>query len=264
MGSKTVNKALSILDLFTTASPSWGLRDIARRVGLSHTVVYRILKSFEENGYIFQNPETKKYELGIKFIELGNVISENLKIYDLIHPALQKAALESGESVVLTIADNNEGLFAKIVESEQNIKFAESVGRRSPLYVGASHKVILAYFPEHLQQQIIQQGLEQKVATIKSKAAFLEDLENIRANGWFYTAGETYAEVAAISSPLFDSGNYILGSVSIAGPIYRLTDDKAKTILPILKECQQEINRTFNKVILPTRRKQLVKEYKLQ
>lgn len=261
MSSKTVSKALNVLEVFTAEAPSWGLRDISKSVGLSHTVVYRILRSFEEKGYIFQNPETKKYELGIKFIELGNIISENLRIYDLINPILHKAAVESGESVVLTIVDNNEGLFVKIAESEQNIKFAESVGKRSPLYIGASHKVILAYFPEELQHQIIEQGLEKNAKSIETKESFLETLEEIKVKGWFYTAGETYTDVAAISIPLFDSRNYIIGSVSIAGPVFRLTEEKAINSLPILQECQNEINSIFKKVILPTRRSQLIKEY---
>ncbi len=252
-----VIKALSLLDAFTVETPSWGLRDLSREVGLSHTVVHRLLKSFEECGYIFQNPETKKYELGIKFIELSNVVEEKLQIYDWINPILEKVGSETGESVVLTILDNNEGAFVKIVESEKSIKFGESVGRRSPLYVGASHKVILAHLPQRLQDTIIDQGLEKQSEYIGSRESFSEKLQHIKNKGWFYTSGETYSDVAAISIPLFDRQEYVLGSLSVAGPAFRLTEEHATKMLPDLKESQREINKIFSKVIFPSRRDHL-------
>lgn len=260
MGSKTVFKALSILDVFTAENPSWGLRDIAREVDLSHTVVHRILKTFEEKGYIFQNPDTQKYELGIKFIELGNVVKENLQIYELINPIMKSIAVETGESVVLTIADNNEGLFVKIVESEQSVRFAESVGKRSPLFVGASHKVILAYFPTEIQLQIINTGLETHPDHIVSREDILKTIELIRTQGWFYTASETYKDVAAIAIPLFDKRQNVLGSLSVAAPVFRLTEERAMEMLPVLKENQNKINEIFSKIIFPSRRNHEIKE----
>ncbi len=259
MSSKTVNKALSILDEFTYETPSWGLRELARKLGMSHTIVHRILSTFEEKGYVFRNPETHKYELGIKFIELSNVVEENLKISELIEPIMKQIALETGESVVFTVIDNEEGLFVKIVESEQQVRFAESIGKRSPLYIGASHKVILAYLPIDIQNKIIDLGIQNQTRQISSKDSFLEMLTTIKNQGWFYTTGETFNDVAAVSIPMFDHKRNILGSLSIAGPNYRLTFDQAQEFLPTLIEKQYEINSILGKVFFPSRRNYLIK-----
>jgi len=254
MSSKTVNKALCILDVFTIESPTWGLRELSRYLDMNHTIVHRILATFEEKGYLFCNPETRKYELGLKFIELNNVVEEHLNISGMIQPIMKKIALETGESVVLTILDDEEGVFLKIVDSEQKVRFAESEGKRGPLYIGASHKVILAHLPEELQNKIIDHGLANQVKHLDSKEAFLEILENIKKIGWCYTEGETFDDVAAYSVPLIDNKQNILGSLSIAGPKYRFSKEQSEEILPILKENVEKMNLVLSKVFFPSRR----------
>ncbi|WP_416145237.1 IclR family transcriptional regulator [Planococcus koreensis] len=259
MSSKTVDKALSILDAFTVETPTWGLRELARNLDMNHTIVHRILATFEEKGYLYINPETKKYELGIKFIELNNVVEEHLNISTMIQPIMKEIALETGESVALTILDEMEGVFVKIVESEQKVRFAESVGKRSPLYIGASHKVILAYLPEEIQHKIIDDGLNNKVKYIKSKAELLDRLKKIKEEGWCYSEGETFDDVAACSVPLFDGKSQILGSLSIAGPKYRFSREQSEEMLPVLKENVVKLNSILSKLNFPSRRSYFTK-----
>ena len=254
MSSKTVYKALCILDVFTIESPTWGLRELSRHLDMNHTIVHRILATFEEKGYLYCNPETRKYELGLKFIELNNVVEKHLNISEMLQPIMKKIALDTGESVVLTIIDDVEGVFLKIVDSEQKVRFAESEGKRGPLYIGASHKVILAHLPLDLQNEIIDHGIDNQVKHIESKETFLLILENIKKIGWCYTEGETFDDVAAYSVPLIDNMQNILGSLSIAGPRYRFSKEQSKEILPILKENIEKMNFILSKVYLPSRR----------
>lgn len=261
MSSKTVEKALSILDAFTVETPTWGLRELSRQIDMNHTIVHRILTTFEDKGYLYCSPETKKYELGIKFIELNNVVEEHLNISSIIQPIMKEIALKTGESVVLTILDEEEGVFVKIVESEQKVRFAESVGKRSPLYIGASHKVILAYLPSDLQNEIVDQGISQGAKHIDSKQAFFERLRHVKEQGWCYSEGETFDDVAACSVPLFDNKHHILGSLSIAGPKYRLTNEQSKEKLPILQENVEKLNAILGKINFPSRRNFLEKNF---
>jgi len=259
MSSKTVEKALSILDAFTVETPTWGLRELARELEMNHTIVHRILASFEEKGYLYCSPETKKYELGIKFIELNNVVEEHLNISTMIQPIMKEIALKTGESVALTILDEEEGVFVKIVESEQKVRFAESVGKRNALYIGASHKVILAHLPEEMQHKIVDDGLNQKVRHITSKEDLMDRLQRIKEEGWCYSEGETFDDVAACSVPVFDGKHQILGSLSIAGPKYRFSREQSEEMLPVLKQNVEKLNSILSKLNFPSRRSYLTK-----
>ncbi|MDO7485152.1 helix-turn-helix domain-containing protein [Peribacillus frigoritolerans] len=59
MTLKTLENALDVLSYFTAETPEWGLRDLARKMEMNHTVLHRILKTYEEKGYLIQNDSTK-------------------------------------------------------------------------------------------------------------------------------------------------------------------------------------------------------------
>lgn len=64
---KTLDNALDLLKHFTREKPQWGVRELAKEMNISHTVVYRMLATFERYGFVKQEPKTKKYELGFSF-----------------------------------------------------------------------------------------------------------------------------------------------------------------------------------------------------
>lgn len=254
MTSKTLNKALSVLNAFTIEKPTWGLRELARHLEISHTIIYRLLVTFEQNGYLIYDEATKKYQLGIKFIELSQVVEENLNISNVLEPIMKKISEETGESVVLTILDKEEGVYTKIIESNQNVRFSETVGRRSPLYIGASHKIILVYLPVPIQMKIFKQWKTTKEKQNDIIEKFIDSIDKIKSQGWLFTANETFDEVSAVAIPLFDMKKNVIGSLSVAGPSYRLTKIKSEKIVEIPKKYQQEINLILDKIYLPSKR----------
>ncbi|PYZ95930.1 IclR family transcriptional regulator [Alteribacter lacisalsi] len=255
MSSKTVDKALDVLEMFSKERPSWRLRELARELDMSHSIVYRILTSFQERGYVHKCPQTDKYELGIKLLELSSVVEEGLLLTDVLKPVMERLAEEVGESIVFTILDNEEGVYVSIVESNKKVRFAESVGKRLPLYVGASHKTILAHLPKEIQRKIVTNGrATRQFPSLFTQGSLLKRLEDIQQQGWAYSAGETFDDVAAISVPIFDYRKTILGSLSVAGPRYRFSEEQATEKLPALKRHQKEVHGFLSKTSLPVRR----------
>ncbi|MFP3416583.1 IclR family transcriptional regulator, partial [Bacillus sp. SIMBA_074] len=77
-----------------------------------------------------------------------------------IRPILERMMEEAGESIFLTSLDGDEGLTLDALEPDHVVKFSVSVGSRSPLFVGASYRSIMAYLPKEHIERIIQQGLK--------------------------------------------------------------------------------------------------------
>ena len=68
---KILDKAVRVLMLFTPEQPEWGVTGIAREVDMSKSTVHRILRVFEQHGFLTQNLETRRFRLGLAGIELG-------------------------------------------------------------------------------------------------------------------------------------------------------------------------------------------------
>lgn len=80
MTLKTLDNALEILKYFTKQTSAWGVRELAKKMNISHSIIYRILSTYEKHGFLIQNPETRKYELGIKFWEYGQVVVDKIQL----------------------------------------------------------------------------------------------------------------------------------------------------------------------------------------
>ncbi|UFJ39268.1 IclR family transcriptional regulator [Brevibacillus humidisoli] len=242
MALKTLDNALELLKYFSRENPSWGVRELAKEMGISHSIVYRILTTFEKHGFVVQDAETKKYELGMRFLEYGLIMQDKLRISDMMLPVMRRLAEQSGESVFLTWLDGMEAVYVEIAESSQRIKYAVSKGSRTPLYAGASNKTIMAFLPEEVQMRIIEKGLVPRTnRTIVSPNELLANLQEIRRQGWCYSIGEYADDVVGISMPLFDRRGKVTGSLTVAGPLYRMPEEKVMPLLDILKVGCQEI-----------------------
>lgn len=242
MTLKSLGFAIEVLSMFTKENPSWGLRDLSKEMGVNHTIIYRILRTFEDKQVLIQNPDSKKYELGSGLAPLLAAYRSKNEMSDLILPVMKELSEKTGESAFLTWREGHEGVTVEIAESSNNIRFAVSKGTRTPLYLGASAKSIMAFLPEEEQHKIIAQGLKKKTEkSTTQKEALLKDLKKIEERKWAYTEGEYSEDVFGISTPLFTSEGKILASLTIAGPVYRMNEDNRKNILSMLIEATEKI-----------------------
>jgi DNA-binding IclR family transcriptional regulator len=237
MSLKTLDKALELLEYFKK-KPSWGVRELAKEMELSLTVTHRLLATYKNHGYIIQNSETQRYELGVKFLEFSSLLKDKFKFTDFLAPNMEKLAKETAETIFLTWLDGNEGVSIAVAESSQSIKVAFDIGKRKPLHSGASNRIILAYLPEDEQNKILGGELERVTKyTMTDPEELRKSLVDMRRQGWGYTLGEATLDVVGIAVPLFDCSNRVIGSLAVAGPVYRIPEKKVTEILEaLLKE----------------------------
>ena len=238
---KTVNLALVILRMFTREKPVWGGRELANEMELNHTNVYRILETLERNGFVTKDPVTKQYSLGFVVWELGTIFYDELNVSNLINPILEQLSDSTGESVFLTILDKEEALTLAVIEPKNKVKFSVSAGSRAPLYVGASYRSILAFMPEDSIERVINGELVQYTSRTMTNTADLQnELATIRKKGFAESQGEYTPDVVAVAVPLLINDT-VIGSITVAGPSYRMNDEEKKAALPQLLETRDEI-----------------------
>lgn len=249
MTLKTLEKSLELLSLFTRERTSWGVRELAKELGINHTTVHRILETFEQKGFLIQDKETKKYELGMKLWEFGQLVEDKLGISDTIYPIMKKVSEQTGETIFLTWLFEMECVHVEMAESSQSIKFSVSVGSRTPLHAGASNTVIMAYLPRELQEQVVEKGLTPLTEhTVVEREHLYQKLDVIKQQGWCFSVGEFAKEVFGLSVPLFNKRREIVGSMTIAGPVSRAPEgERLSGMLSVLKEGQREVQYYLDK-----------------
>ncbi|MFD1039362.1 IclR family transcriptional regulator [Virgibacillus byunsanensis] len=244
---KTLSLALEVLKMFTKDKPTWGGRELAAEMNQNHTKVYRILETLDNHKFLIKNKETKKYSLGFAVWELGNTLSENFHMKELIHPILKKLSDCTNESTFLTILDGEEGLTFEAVEARTTVRFSVSVGSRTPLYAGASYRSILAHMPtEFIESYLEKQFTRYTEKTMVDREVIKEDLRLIRENGYASSEGEYTEDVIAVAIPIFHK-EMIIGSLTVSGPQYRITDEHIKLFITELLEAKKELKKVIEK-----------------
>lgn len=239
---KTLENSLNVLKKFDRENPSWGVRELARETNVNHSVVHRILKTFEKHGFLRQNSSTKKYELGIKFLEYGMIAMDLYPINDQTKSIMKNLRDRVDESIFLTWIDGYDGLCVDYAESKNTIKFTVDKGSRTPLYAGANNRVLLAFQSEDYIDDVIAQGLKPITEyTITDPDLLKKDLQEIRKKGYAYTVGEFNTDVTGLAIPLYNRSNKVVASLTIAGPSFRIDESKIEGFLKELKMAGQKI-----------------------
>ncbi len=250
MTVKTLKNSLDILECFATTENALGVREISRMMNLPTSVVQRTINTFTEAGYLIQDDNTRKYKLGYKMFLFYDVLSNSKDPHSTIYELMQNLANEINESVFLTYMDNEYGVTTKIAESNKNVKYAVSLGTKTPLYIGASCKVMFAYLEEDRQLELIaffhnKQSKEEHVTLLES---LKEELQQIRQNNWCVTVGEYNEHAFGISVPLFNYKREIIASLTISGLVYDLDDQREKYILEQLVKVAHQIQSHISKL----------------
>lgn len=249
MSLKTLSSALTLLDYFTPEHPSWGVRALAKASRVHPAVVQRMLATYAEHGFLERvHTPAIQYQIGLRFYELGTQVRERLRLTDLVKPALQELAKESGETSYLTWLRYDEGVCLEIGESPNSIHYRVRIGSHTPLHAGAANKAILAFFDqEALNQWFASQNLAACTdATVTDRDTLCEQLRQIRERGWAYTEAELVDGSFGLAVPLFNHLGQVIGSLALAGPRYRFDPQRIEMLAELLTASAEALSKLLN------------------
>ncbi|MDY0395771.1 IclR family transcriptional regulator [Virgibacillus halophilus] len=217
--NQSVIKALKLLDLFTAETPELALRDIADQANMPKPTVYRLLTALESLDYIHKVGDTGNYRLGLKLLELGRLVSDQLEVRTVAFPFMQQLAMKINEAVHLVIANQNQATYIEKVDSNQALRLFTKVGKSSPLHIGSGPKLLFAFMSAEKQIEIMRHlmsaGQGQK-SFLKEDELF-DQLQKIRDTGYAYSIGEQDEDTTGISYPIYDFRNHVVASLTVSG-----------------------------------------------
>ncbi|MBM7717282.1 DNA-binding IclR family transcriptional regulator [Bacillus thermophilus] len=242
--SSTV-RLLRILEEIAKSDDGIGVTELAQRLDLNKSTIYRFLATLEEEQYLEQEPDTKKYHSGIRLFELASRIVNKVDWTKDIRPFLVDLKDRVNETVHLGIIDDHEVVYIDKVECERSIRMYSKVGKRAPVYCTGVGKAILAFLPEekrnHIMNHIHFHPFTEN--TITDAAHLKKEIKMIRAQGFALDREEHELGVSCTASPIFNYNGKVLGGISIAGPSSRIDEERLFDLALEVKETAQFISR---------------------
>ena len=250
--SQSLERGLAILSSFHSDRPLIGVSELSRELTLSRSTAHRYISTLARLGYLQQDPDSKRYRLGPKVLDLGFSALNSMDLLEISAPYLRQLSDETQHTVNLAILDGTEVVYIERCRTtrpgQQDIDLNLHVGARLPAYCTAMGKAILAFLPEESADRIIEQieFTKRGPNTITDAKAFREELAKIRETGIAVNDEELAYGLRSIGAPIHSYSGEVTAALNLA--IHRTMgamDELIARFGPAVTKTAQDISRSM-------------------
>lgn len=239
---KTIHKTICVLKQLSESPRPLGASEIAKAMDLNRSIAHRILTSLEVANLVQQDPEKKKWKLGVGFLTMGAKYLHQLRLPSLAQAQLLTLAQETNETVHLCIRSELEAIIIGAYESRQSVRVSASVGDRAPLHLTASGKTFLAFDDPALLKQVISAELiSARPESITEPNRLIHEISNIKNLGYATDVEESEDNYSAYAAPVISPDGRCVAAVAVALPIGRMRSSPADQFLIPLRAAVRNI-----------------------
>ncbi len=245
-GTTAAARAAEVLLEFGRRSSALGVSEIARATGMSKAVAHRILTTFVDSGLLLYEPSTRRYLLGPAAATLGARALDVSPLRRMARESLVELQRVTGETATVSARVPGGRVYLDQVEGTHEIKMTVDLGKRFDLHSGSSGRVILAHLSDEEQNDLLTRPLPRLTATtIVDSAALREILRTARERGACRSTGERQEGAGSVAAPVFGADGSVVGSVSVCGPSYRMTDEACDRYESLVVQAAQSVSRAL-------------------
>jgi DNA-binding IclR family transcriptional regulator len=240
---QVIARMMQLLDVLSYQSQPVSLKQLAQETGLHASTAHRILAAMAASRFV-ERDDPGMYRLGIRLLELGNLVKSRISIRESAMPAMQKLHQAIGESVNLGVRQGDDIVYVERTSSGRaSIKVVHLVGARAPLHATAAGKLFLVEDGVHKVRDYARRtGLPGFTPTSLTTLAALErDLDRVRRHGVAFDNEEAEPGLRCVAAGIRDDTGELVAGISVSAPADRYNPEWA----PLVRETADKISRAI-------------------
>jgi DNA-binding IclR family transcriptional regulator len=219
---QSIERAAAILRLLSGRTRRLGVVDLAGELGLPKGTVHGLLRTLQHVGFVEQDAETGKYQLGAALLHMGSSYLDGNELRTRALNWSDSLAARTHESVRIGTLHEGQVLIVHHVFRPDDSMQTLDVGALLPAHASALGKILLADHP-YVAGELARKGLEGFTpATITEADALERELERVRKRGWAADIGELVNGEVSCAAPILDRRGVTVGAMGVSGPPDRL------------------------------------------
>lgn len=225
-----------LVGAFDANSATLSLGQLTERTGLPKSTVHRMADQLVEYRWLERAPTG--YRLGLRFFEVGGLVSSRTHLRERALPFLQDLQVATGHAVHLGILESRDVVILEKLWGHGSAKLPTRVGGRMPAHATAAGKALLAFAPDKAIDDLIAGGLERRTGrTIVVPELFRQELATVRTAHWALETEENVPGLRCVAAPIRGSGRAI-AAVSVSGPVHKV---EVSRVVPHVRRAAAEI-----------------------
>lgn len=225
-------------------APELALGEVALRCKMGKSTVHKLLRRLVARGYVSQDPDTRRYRLGLGSWTLGATAVSSLNVRQAALPQLRRLAKQTGEEVLLWVMEGGLAVCLERIHSDQHplrtytrigsVEYPESLSAGRCMLAFADARLIDA-----AALRVASSG------EVNAELALRRRLEWIRRCGYDVNTGDLWHQIRAVSTAIRDRRGAVVASTTISGPASRFDFAARGRALATLLEASAAISATL-------------------
>jgi len=247
---QVLERMFTLIDVLASREEAVSLKEISEKAGLHPSTAHRILNDLATGRFV-DRPQPGSYRLGMRLLELGNLVKGRLNVRDAALLPMRELHKQIQQPVNLSMRQGDEIVYIERAYSERSgMQVVRAIGGHAPLHLTSVGKLFLAADdPQRIRAYATRTGLQ---GHTKNSITTLESLERelgkVRLYGQANDNEELELGVRCMAAGIYDDQNKLVAGLSISAPSGRLEDEW----LPKLKETARQISESLgNKASAP-------------
>ena len=237
---QVIERMFSLIDVLASREDAISLKEISERTGLHPSTTHRILNDLALGRFV-DRPEAGSYRLGMRLLELGNLVKDRLNVRDAAVPHMRELHKLIQQPVNLSVRQGDEIVYVERAFSERSgMQVVRAIGGRAPLHLTSVGKLFLAMDdPQRVRAYATRTGLSGQTRNSITQLQVLErELSRVRQYAVARDNEELELGVRCMASGIHDDQGKLVAGLSISAPADRLDEGW----LPKLQATTREIS----------------------
>ena len=244
-GSQSLERGLDILETIEAEGADIGVREIARRLGLSPTLVQRLVSSLAQRGYIEKNAETSRYRLGYRSLTLGASGEHDADYSVAARRELERLAHEHRLNGFVSVLRGGRAVYLLAVQADGPVAIRVIAGSEMPLHSTSAGKVLLASLDDAEARKLLGSRKLPAITphTIVDPSILIASLGKVRRQGYATVVEENIPGVLSVGTPIRDRSGGVVAVISVAFPKYLDAGLTLQSVTPLVTDAATRISR---------------------
>ena len=240
---QVIERMFNLMDVLASREEAISLKEISEKTGLHPSTAHRILNDLTLGRYV-DRPEAGSYRLGMRLLELGNLVKGRLNVRDAALAPMRELHRLIQQPVNLSVRQGDEIVYIERAYSERSgMQVVRAIGARAPLHLTSVGKLFLAADDlNRVRSYATRTGLIGHTRNSITQLPVLErELQKVRQQGVARDNEELELGVRCMASGIYDDQGKLLAGLSISAPADRLDEQW----LLKLQEATREISHSL-------------------
>ncbi len=224
---QVIERMMTLLDALAEHPDPVSLKELSSATGLHPSTAHRILNDMVAKRFV-DRTEPGTYRLGMRLLELGNIVKSRLNVREAALPYMQALHRKTQQTVNLSVRQGDEIVYIDRAFSERSgMQVVRAIGGRAPLHLTSVGKLFLSVDDMKLvRAYATRTGLAGHNKNSITDIARLErELSLVRARGYARDNEELELGVRCMAAAIRDDSGRLIAGLSISAPVDRLKDE---------------------------------------